>query len=295
MARYTNVTIIYNPNSTGSSQQLAEQTAAALRQADEKLLVKTIATKHAGHAETLAYDLARKSAHPLIVSASGDGGYHEVVNGLMKAQNGGAIATSGLVPAGNANDHYHSLHKDDFVVSVVAGKERRIDLLKLVGTVHGKPIERYAHSYIGFGITPNVGHELNKTKLNPLQEMLSVIKGLLRPQSVHLLVNNTVQTYDSLTFSNVPRMAKVLTLSPKAKIDDGKFEVAALYRHHRLRHGLSLLRATTTGLTDTKQCTHFQLQTLRPTLVQLDGEITTLDAGSHVEIAIDHAILRCVI
>ena len=167
MSYYTTITIIYNPNSTGSSQQLAEKTREQLQAALPREVITTRATEYAGHAEELAYELSRATSRPLIISASGDGGYNEVINGALRAIREGATPTTGLLPGGNANDHFNALHKDNFVTSVVNGQERHIDCLSVTVHSHTTPLERYAHSYIGLGITPEVGHELNKTHLNP--------------------------------------------------------------------------------------------------------------------------------
>ena len=84
---YTTIAIIYNPKSTGQSEELAQEFAADIRQQLPNQKVELIATQHAGHAEELAYELASSSSNPLIISSSGDGGYNEVVNGAIKAQN----------------------------------------------------------------------------------------------------------------------------------------------------------------------------------------------------------------
>ncbi|MBC7942921.1 acylglycerol kinase family protein, partial [Candidatus Saccharibacteria bacterium] len=161
--KYTTVAVIYNPNSTGPSETLAKIFETNLRLKLPKQKIELIATEHAGHGEELAYLIAKSSKNPLIISSSGDGGYHEVINGVMKAQNEGFQSITGLLPAGNANDHYNNLHNEDIIDLIIKNKTKKIDLLKIVSTSKGKSIERYAHSYIGFGLTPSVGKELNKT------------------------------------------------------------------------------------------------------------------------------------
>ena len=163
---YTTIAIIYNPNSTGSSKQLAKEFADKVQSQLPKQKIELIATTHAGHAEELAYSLSKKTKHPLIISSSGDGGYNEVINGALKAQKEGNHPTTGLLPAGNANDHFNNLHNDDLVDLIVDGISKNIDVLKLTYTAEGQETERYAHSYIGLGLTSVVGNQLNKKKLN---------------------------------------------------------------------------------------------------------------------------------
>ena len=123
-SNYTEVIIIYNPNSTGQSGDMARDLKKVLRTRMPRQKITLQATKYAGHAEELGYSLSKRSAQPLIISASGDGGYNELINGIMKAQNEGAHPVSGLLPAGNANDHYHAMHDDDIVWQIEKGKEK---------------------------------------------------------------------------------------------------------------------------------------------------------------------------
>jgi diacylglycerol kinase (ATP) len=295
MSQYTSITIIYNPNSTGSGERLAKTLRKKLETTMPRSTVDIIATEHAGHGEELAFELATASRHPLIISASGDGGYHEVINGLIKAQAKGSHPVGGLLPAGNANDHYHSLHDIPVAQAIRAGQEQAIDLIKLSTTIGGKPFERYAHSYIGVGLTPKVGTELNKTKLNMIKEMWIVLKVLFLLKPVRLEIDGEKRAYDSLIFSNIEKMSKVLHLSEAAKVDDGKFEVTAFHRRNKFALISALLKATVTGLKSTEQISTFSFKTYKPTLVQLDGEIQTIDSGAKVTIELEPRLLRCII
>lgn len=295
MSPYSTITIIYNPNSTGPGKRLAEELASSLRPRLPDQKVDVTPTQHAGHAETLAYELARGSKNPLIISASGDGGYNEVVNGLMRAKNEGANPTAGLLPAGNANDHFHNLHEGNMAESIMKGNGKDIDLLVLKTIKQGKSLTRYAHSYIGVGLTPKVGQELNKTSLNFFKEAWIVLKVLFFLQPVQLRVDGKTRTYDSLIFSNVKKMSKVLSIAKHAEVDDDRFEVTTFYRRNKFKLIASLLRATTKGLRDGMQTKQFSFQTLRPVLIQLDGEILMLEAGSRTIITLEHAVLPCIV
>lgn len=66
----------------------------------------------------------------LIVSISGDGGFNDVVNGVMDVPESTAVCT--VLGAGNANDHRRSVATMSVVDAIVAGPIRRMDLLKLV-------------------------------------------------------------------------------------------------------------------------------------------------------------------
>jgi len=294
-ARYSSIHIIFNPNSTGDGEAMAKQLKAELSKSLPDQAIELVPTRFARHAEELSYQLAKSNKRPLIVSASGDGGYNEVVNGIVKANQTGAHGVAGLLPAGNANDHYHDTHRESTYDAIIKGNTQRIDLLKLEATADHKPYTRFAHSYIGFGLTPAVAKELNKVHLNWFNELWIVGKSFVGLKPVMVLVDGKRRAYDSLIFSNVSVMSKVLNLSPKASNSDGLFELAAFKRRHKVMLLLRLLKATTTGLVEDKKLDSFRFTCLRQTIAQLDGEVTKIDAKSEVKISIAPKALECVV
>lgn len=293
---YTAITIIYNPNSTGPSKSLAQKLQTQLHTAMPQQKVELVATEHAGHAELLAYEAAQASKRPLIISSSGDGGYNEVINGALRAQQAGAEPTVGLLPGGNANDHFQNLHDGKQLVDHIAhSKPAKLDVLRISSTSADKPFERYAHSYIGFGLTPAVGKELNKANLNFFAEMLIVARALFALKPVGLLIGSKSRPYDSVIFSNIDVMAKYLRVSTPSSVTDGKFEVTIFQNHNRLRLLWTLLKASVMGVEEDMQVSKFDLRTISETLVQVDGEIFTLDAKSTVNITIGHRLLATLI
>ncbi len=291
MAYYSAVSIIYNPNSTGPSKAHANALAKKLRQTSLKSIVKVIPTTHAGHAESLAYQLAAASPKPLIISSSGDGGYNEVINGAMQAQNNGAHPVTGLLPAGNANDHYHNLHETSIEAQILSGKRHHIDLLRL--STHDW--QRYAHSYIGFGLTPQVGAELNKVDLTVFKELAITAKAFFDLRAIKLQVRGDVKEYDSLIFSNVQKMSKLFSLSDSAAMHDGKFEITAFPHRSKLKLMITLFRAATKGLGVTNRSSKFTFETIDSLAVQLDGEISKIAANTKVKVDVMPQALHCVV
>jgi diacylglycerol kinase (ATP) len=101
-ASFDRIVVIFNPHSTGDGPQLAEQLHADLTRRLPDVPVRLCPTERAGHACDLAREAA-ETGHPLIVSVSGDGGYNEVVDGVIQAGNDNAVCA--VKAAGNANDH----------------------------------------------------------------------------------------------------------------------------------------------------------------------------------------------
>ena len=293
--KYSTIAVIYNPNSTGPSETMARDLIKRLKSRMPKQKVELIATRRAGHAEELAYDIAKSSKNAFVVSSSGDGGYHEVVNGVLRARNEGHMATTGLLPAGNANDHYRSLHQVDIVEQILKGKSQEIDVLKLAGRSKDKPFERYAHSYIGIGLTPKVGRELNKANLNLFNEIIIALKVIFLVGSTKLKVYDEFKYYDSIIFSNISKMSKYLQISQPNSVTDGKLEITAFRRRHKLRLIGVLLKTSLTGLKWDVQVPEFSLETTKKTLFQADGEVITIDANTEVIISIKKHALKCIV
>jgi diacylglycerol kinase (ATP) len=292
---YTNIAVIYNPNSTGSSKDLAEAFVNDVRARMPKQNIELIATEYAGHAGELAYDIAKKHDSALIISSSGDGGYNEVVNGAIKAQKEGRTVTTGILPAGNANDHHRNLTDGNIVDQIVSGKTKTIDLLKIIGVFNGATVERYAHSYIGVGFSPQIAKMLNKTKLNIFNEVWLVARMLILVKPIRLRLGKKIKHYESIIFSNVDSMSKYLKISSPSPITDGKFEVTIFKRRHKLKFILTLLKASFGGVKEDKQVTEFTFETVDKTLVQMDGEVLTLDAATSATTTIEQQVLRCVV
>ncbi len=290
---YTTAAIIYNPKSTGSSKKMAENFKKKLLDRFPKLDVDLMPTHYAGHAEVLAYEIAKASKRPLIFSSSGDGGYHEVINGAMKAQKEGYKPTTGLLPAGNANDHYHNVHGEDVIKLIAAEQPKKIDLLHITYMADKKTKHRYAHSYIGFGLSPIVGEELNKTDLNAFKETWLFFKTLATLKPVRLKIKRKVKKYDSVIFSNVNKMSKYFNVAQPSRIEDGLFEVTIFKRRNKIKLFLSLVKASLARLKEDDQVKKFKLKTVDETLAQADGEILTVDPKSRVVVTIKKRTLTC--
>jgi diacylglycerol kinase (ATP) len=281
---FDRIVVIFNPESTGDAPQLAEQLCRDLEQRLPDVPIRLSPTQRAGHARELALEAAG-TGRPLLISVSGDGGYNEVVDGVMHADNPGAICA--VLGAGNANDHRRATRKRPLAEAVVAGEIDRIDLLAL--TIGRGPDVRtqYAHSYIGLGLTPIVAVDLEKGGKGSFKEILSVIRTFarFRPHQIEL-EDGTRRTFDSLLFANITEMAKYATLSENGRPDDGRFEVVTVPHSAKWRILAVAIKAAVRGLGPQPTATHYGFVTLKPTPLQLDGELLTLDAGTPVQVDI---------
>jgi diacylglycerol kinase (ATP) len=281
---FDRVVIIFNPQSTGNAAESAEELRDELVARLPAVPLELSPTQHAGHARDLAREAA-VSGRPLLVSVSGDGGYNEVVNGVMDAGNAGAVCA--VRAAGNANDHRRVTRERPLADAIVTGDVRRIDLLRLTVGSGPDALMRYAHSYIGVGLTPVVAVDLEKGGKGSWREIVSVVRGFsrFRPFPIRL-EDGRRRRIDSLVFANIAEMAKYAKLSEDGSPDDGRFEVITQRQTGKLRVLATAFRAATRGLGTQPSATHYAFTTLAPMPLQLDGELLELDANTPVAVDI---------
>ena len=160
--KFHTVVIIFNPNSTGDSEKNAKELAEKISHKSDQVKVEIIATKYAGHAEEIAATHSHDGG-AVVVSSSGDGGYNEVINGVLLSKGQCSVA---VLPSGNANDHHRAVGSDNLIENILKGKTRRIETIKVESYKDDSSWERYAHSYVGFGLTPQVGKVLTESRPN---------------------------------------------------------------------------------------------------------------------------------
>ncbi|MFC5949201.1 diacylglycerol/lipid kinase family protein [Pseudonocardia lutea] len=277
---FDRVVIVFNPHSTGNAQERAEELKSGLAERAADLPVELRPTEYAGHAREIAREEAGSGA-PLVVSVSGDGGYNEVVDGLMKS--GATRAAAAVLAAGNANDHRRVVARRPLLDAIVEGRTERLDLLRLA-VDDEEP--RYAHSYIGLGITPVVALELERGGKGSLKEIVTTIRAFSRFRPFTIEVDGGRQNFDSLVFANIAEMAKYATLSEESRPDDGVFEVVLLPHVSKLRVLATAARAAVRGLGTQPSVREYAFRTVDPMPLQVDGEVLDLAAGARVRVDI---------
>jgi diacylglycerol kinase (ATP) len=291
-SKINEVIVLYNPKSTGDSELNAKKFVKELRLADSTLAVTLKKTDYAGHGEKIATEQAKRKKTVLIVSSSGDGGYHELINGVLLSDADNVITS--LLPSGNANDHHRAVDSGNLIEHIVSGKIQLIDVLKVTAKIDGKVWVRYAHSYAGIGLTSVVGKELTKKKLNFFNEKWLVVEQLFLFRHVTIAVNGKKVRYSSLIFSNIDKMSKVIQLSKNNSMTDGKFEVNGTLYRSKLFLVSHLLKAVTIGMQDNSSRKSFEFYTIKKLLIQLDGEDFTIDSGSKVYVESVQKVLKIV-
>lgn len=273
---YDFIAVIYNPNSTNDAEAKAKRFASAALKA--RFRVKLRATTRAGHAREMAREFTLRYQRPLLIAASGDGGYNEVINGVMDAKKTDATRRPvvAIIAAGNANDHKRLTRGNTPLITLlIRNKPKPLELLHIVCG----DVDRYAHSYIGLGITPEVGIELNRHQLNRWRETLIVLNAFRKFQPFYIERSGKRRKLSSLIFANLPGMAKVIKLDTEQNsLHDGKFEVITFRYRGKFILLLDLLRSVVRGNAKALQVAEYSFKTVHKTAIQLDGEIETLPA-----------------
>jgi len=274
------VEIVYNPNSTGNASERAQELADELAERAPDLPVTMRPTERAGHGREIARDAAR-NGRPLVVSVSGDGGYNDVVNGLMDAEVDEVFAA--VLAAGNANDHRRTTRERPLADAIVDGDVSRLDLLRMSV---GDRAPRYAHSYIGLGITPTVALELEKGGKGSIREVISTIRSFARFRPFEIDTDSGTERFDSVIFANIREMAKFAELSDGGRPDDGRFELIVLRHTAKWRVLATAVRAALRGLGPQPTVREYHFRTHDPMPVQVDGEVDEFERGAAVTVAI---------
>ena len=284
------VEIVFNPNSTGDAQERAEELAEQLAERAPELPARLRPTERAGHGREIARDAAR-GGRPLLVSVSGDGGYNDVVNGLMEA--GADTAYAAVLAAGNANDHRRVTKERPLIDGIVEGDVSRLDLLKM--TADDDREVRYAHSYIGLGLTPTVALELEKGGKGSVKEVISTIRTFSKFRPFVIETGSGRESFDSVIFANIREMAKVAVLSEEGRPDDGEFEVIVLRHTAKWRVLTTAVRAALFGLGPQPSAREYRFTTVDPMPIQVDGEVSEFDRGVAVTVEIVPGALQTVL
>lgn len=290
------VTIIYNPNATGDAPEMAQDLLGKLKTAGIADVAMS-PTRYAGNAEELAYEAVKRDPQVVLVSVSGDWGYHEVVNGAVRAgREQGARPRCAVLGAGNANDHYRTVNQRPPEEAIAGGAFRAMDLLRVeVRPETGETVVRYAHSYAGLGLTPLVAVELNRHELNRFKELLIALRTFLRAEAFELVEAEKPKCYRSIIFGNINQMAKVMTISEAGNPFDGKFEITSCPASSRLALTWYLVRTVLTRAKAERRTDHYHARLVKGAPIQLDGEIIDIPAGAELLVTTEAAAVDSLI
>ncbi len=311
---YSQICLIANPKSSNGgqavAQRLAKQLRAAITEAGKPAAISAVTvrlTKRAGHASQLAQQALAKDSSTLLVSVSGDGGYHEVINGAMASGTRRPICA--VYGAGHANDHHQHEYggEGELVERIVSGRTRPLDLIgvhikgRQTGTrgktratgssKSSRSVTRFAHSYVGLGLSAVGAKRSDQFAKGSLSEFRLALEVTANAEPVSVRFGRRTNRYDSILFFNIGRMAKYVRTRRRHSAGDGQLGMVRVKHGSRLRRFWILFQAATVGLR-TRRIKRITFTVEEPALLQLDGEVSQLAAGTTLTITSRSGALR---
>ncbi|MDB4946699.1 MAG: Transcription regulator [Labilithrix sp.] len=231
--------LVVNPSSGGGA---TGRTFGTMRGTIERVLgdVEVAMSEHPGH----AIELARAGAsagHPLVIAVGGDGTFHEVTNGLMRARAAGHTETRiGLISQGTGGDFRKTLgieHRlDRYLEALNSGRERPLDVGRFTG---GGKTDHYFVNILSAGMGGLVDRyvaDSSRALGGSAAYFGAGLKALLNARVGHVKV--TV-THDGQTTEHRVKSLMIaicngrffgggMHVGPMAQIDDGVFDLVAL-------------------------------------------------------------------
>ena len=245
------------------------------------LELDVIGSTFAGHIRELAHQLDFDGYDGIIV-IGGDGTMHEVVNGMLTRKDKKQLPI-GLIPGGTGNSFMHDLDMLDPVKAaeaIVKGIKRKID----VAEIEVNHIKRYAFNIVGWGLATDIGKNAENFRWMgesryTFTSVLEVLRHKARPAELVIDGKKIVYDYIFIIACNTIHTGKGMKIAPKAKLDDGLFDIVVV------RHGMSkfallqLLPKLFIGthiehpMVEYHQVSEFSLIPQKDEILNIDGEL----------------------
>ncbi len=274
--------IIANPFSGGRrGREVLGLVHPILDKADREMTVRE--TTHQGHAAEMASELDL-SPYDAVGVIGGDGTISEVINGLMQRPAEERLPI-GIFPGGSGNSLCHDLdlaRPEEAAHCILEGRQQDVDLMKY--SVPGNDKPQYAFNILGWGLVTDIGFTAHKLRwLGESQYTLATLIDIFRyrPRQARIILDGKELSGDFVFIiaNNTVHTGKKMKMAPKARIDDGKFDVI-LVRHIPNRFKLlQVFPKIFTGehihseLVEYHQVQSFELIPEKSESLNIDGEI----------------------
>ncbi|MEJ2150487.1 MAG: diacylglycerol kinase family lipid kinase [Chloroflexota bacterium] len=246
-----------------------------------------VLTEAPGHATSLAYE-ASQQGYDAVVAVGGDGTIHEMVNGLMQAEDG-QRPRLGVIPAGSGNDFAANLgftaNPKEALSSVFGSQTRLIDVGRIKDET-GR--QEYWQNTIGIGFSGavNIATRHLQRWRGFMMYLMAVLETIAyHPDSLqtklHIDDNHPWETAISmLSLCNGPREGGGFPVAPDAVMDDGLLTYTTMGKMNRLQM-LRFIPVVMTGKHLEKHPDHFTGGTFKrlmiesdlPLAIHTDGEV----------------------
>jgi len=191
-------------------------------------------TEYEGHATEIVKEYVSKDKYR-VYSVGGDGTLNEVLNGIVNSNSSLAV-----IPSGTGNDFIKSITEDykteDILLRTIEGQEELIDL----ATVNG----RFFINIASVGFDAEVVYNTIKFKRLPLVKgKFAYILGILATLFTYRSRNLSIEVDDKIINVKATLLAVAngkcygggMLVAPKAKVNDGVFEICIVKHLPKLK------------------------------------------------------------
>ena len=199
--------------------------------------VDIIETQYAGHARELANTLPFEGYDGLCV-IGGDGTMHEIVNGMLKREDGAKIPI-GLIPGGTGNSFMHHVDCLDPEVAarrILTGRKRKVDIAK--ANANGEII--FGFNIVGWGLPTDIVETATKIKwiggqCYNIASLIEVLRNKPRLARVTFDKKKIAGDYGFILGCNTIHTGHDKKMAPLAQINDGLIDLIVLKKAGRLK------------------------------------------------------------
>lgn len=197
----------------------------------------SIISEHARHPYEITNALDLKK-YDVIAIIGGDGTMHEVINGMMDRQDKVKIPI-GLITAGTGNALMHDLDALDPIKAtqnIIEGKKLKIDIAKIMM----EDRHLYSFNIVGWGLPVTVNHMAEKWRFIGSQRYnASSLMGIVKNPEWKVAINFDDEKmegkYSFFLACNTIHSGNAMKMAPKAKMNDGKFDLLILKKASRYK------------------------------------------------------------
>jgi len=237
-------------------------------------------TEYAGHARDYANEVDYEG-YDGFCAIGGDGTMHEVVNGMLKRQDG-QILPIGLVTGGTGNSFMHDLDCLDPELAakrILTGRLRPIDIAKV--DANGEIY--YGFNIVGWGMPTDINELAEKMRWLGGQRynIASIIEVLKYKQRLARLIidgNTVVGDFGFILGCNTIHTGKGMKMAPLAQLNDGMIDLIIARKASRtklLRLFPKLFSGAHVGdpIVEYRQVKEFSIIPQEDNILNIDGEM----------------------
>ena len=272
--------IIFNPHAAhGRAARMLDKMKSYL--GEKKLPFEIQLTERQGHAIEIV-EKADFGDYTGIAAAGGDGTLFEVVTAYFRNQSKQRIPL-GVIPTGTGNAFARDMNLKalswmDAVDVIAAGGKKQVD----VGRIRTQGSEYHFMNIIGLGFVADVGDTARKLKwIGNLSYTLGVFHRTIGLKTFRMTLEadgKIMERENLFTEISNTRYTSNFLMAPRAKIDDGLFDVTLCGKLSRRRLLSAFPKIFTGEHIHLPEIEHFQAKRIRidteiPKILTPDGEL----------------------